>query len=184
MIDNLINKIDSITDEFKNNFSGLSKEQLNRKPDEQTWSIAQNIEHLIIINESYFRVVEQLRNGNYKLPVFAKAGFIVNFWGKTLLKAVNPGRRKKLKTFSIWNPPESEIPADIPKKFIAHQSKLKKLIGDSEDLLRAGTVISSPAKRFIVYKLETAFDIIVTHEQRHLEQAKEVLTVLNESVRQ
>jgi hypothetical protein len=44
--------------------------------------------------------------------------------------------------------------------------------------LEKGTVISSPANKYIVYKLETAFDIIVAHEERHLEQAKEVLSVL------
>jgi hypothetical protein len=39
-------------------------------------------------------------------------------------------------------------------------------------------VISSPANKNIVYKLETAFDIIVSHEQRHLEQAKEILQLM------
>jgi hypothetical protein len=29
-----------------------------------------------------------------------------------------------------------------------------------------------------VYKLEKAFEIIVTHEQRHFQQAKEVLDLL------
>ena len=47
-----------------------------------------------------------------------------------------------------------------------------------KDLLEKGTVISSPANKNIVYKLENAFDIITTHEQRHLEQAREVLADL------
>jgi hypothetical protein len=42
-----------------------------------------------------------------------------------------------------------------------------------------GTIISSPANKIIVYKLEIAFDIIVAHEKRHLEQAREVLQILN-----
>ncbi len=37
---------------------------------------------------------------------------------------------------------------------------------------------TSPANKNIIYTLETAFDIIVTHEQRHLAQAKEVLEML------
>ncbi len=56
-----------------------------------------------------------------------------------------------------------------------HQSNLKELIESSKDLVEAGVVISSPANKNIVYKLEKAFDIIIIHEQRHLEQAKEVL---------
>jgi hypothetical protein len=48
------------------------------------------------------------------------------------------------------------------------------MIQSSSKLLEYKTVISSPANRNIVYKLETAFDIIVAHEFRHFEQAKEV----------
>jgi len=52
------------------------------------------------------------------------------------------------------------------------------MIAGCSDLLDKGTIISSPANKNIVYKLEMAFDIITTHEQRHFEQAKEVLAVL------
>jgi hypothetical protein len=56
------------------------------------------------------------------------------------------------------------------------QKKPKK-IEEAKELVAKGTVIASPANKNIVYKLETAFDIIVSHEQRHLEQAKEVLVL-------
>jgi hypothetical protein len=45
--------------------------------------------------------------------------------------------------------------------------------------LNGKTVIASPASKMIVYTLDTAFDIIVTHERRHLEQAREVLRQLD-----
>ena len=83
-----------------------------------------------------------------------------------------------MKTFPIWEPSKSEISDDILERFINHQSELKELIKNSEDLLARRSVICSPANKNIVYKLETAFDIIVTHEQRHFEQAKEVLIEL------
>jgi hypothetical protein len=48
-------------------------------------------------------------------------------------------------------------------------------------LVQAETVISSPANRFIVYKIGRAFDIIVAHEERHLNQAKEVKAFLKKN---
>jgi hypothetical protein len=60
-----------------------------------------------------------------------------------------------------------------------HQAELKSLIENSTDLVNRGEVISSPANKMIVYKLETAFEIIVTHELRHLEQAKEMREMLH-----
>ena len=170
-------KIDEITSAFKKEFGHLSVKRLNWKPNAQTWSIAQNMDHLIVINESYRPILKQVRENKHKLPWIAKLDFIVNFLGKTLLKAVHPDRRRKTKTFSIWEPSATDLGADIIDKFEKHQTELKKLIEASMDLVEKGTIISSPANRNIVYKLETAFDIIVTHEQRHFEQAKESLTM-------
>lgn len=170
--------IDIITNNFLNEFGTLNSEQLNLKPDSNTWSIAQNIDHIIIINESYYPIIQSVRNGSYKLPFIGRFGFLVNILGKMILNSVQPDRKRKMKTFSIWQPAQSKISSDILKKFQKHQEDLKKLISDCEDLLTAGTVISSPANKNIVNKLETAFDIIVAHEERHFEQAKEVLFLL------
>jgi DinB superfamily len=171
--------LDNITKQSLTEFGELTSAQLNWKSNSSTWSIAQNLEHLIVVNETYYPVLASLKDGTYKIPFIAKIGFIVSFSGKTVLKAVQPDRRKKIKTFPIWEPGESKVGNDILKRFEVHQSELKQKIENAKELVEKGIVISSPANRNIVYKLETAFDIIVSHEQRHLEQAKEILHLLN-----
>jgi hypothetical protein len=52
------------------------------------------------------------------------------------------------------------------------------VIAHSQDLVEQGVVISSPANKYFVYKLGKAFEIVVTHEQRHFNQSKEVLQLL------
>jgi hypothetical protein len=173
--DKWTNQIDKTTNDFVQAFGSLADEQLNWKPDGKTWSIAQNIDHLIVINESYYPILDSIRKGEYKTPFIGKFGFMVNFLGKALLKAVDPGRKKKSKTFPIWKPSQDKMLVGVLEKFEKHQEGLKSQIEQSEYLLEKGTVISSPANKNIVYKLETAFDIITTHEQRHFNQAKEVL---------
>ncbi|MCB0565425.1 MAG: DinB family protein [Phaeodactylibacter sp.] len=172
-------QIDKTTQDFKQAFGSLTAGQMNWKPHSGTWSIAQNIDHLIVINESYYPVLQALRNGTYQLPFMAKLGFMVSFLGKAILKSVQPDRKRKMKTFPIWEPSESQVPPGVLDRFAQHQSELKSLIENSADLIQQGVIISSPANKNIVYRLETAFDIIVTHEQRHLEQAKEVLQMMN-----
>ena len=173
-----VNKIDSVTNSFKEKFGNLSAEQLNWKPNEQIWSIGQNIDHLIVINETYYPIIKSVRQGTYRLPFMGRIGFMINFFGKFILNSVEPTRKKKIKTFPIWEPTKSNISPDILTRFEKHQEELKQMISGSKDLLEKGVVISSPANKNIVYKLGAAFDIIVTHEQRHLEQAKEVLAQL------
>ncbi|MBO2543828.1 DinB family protein [Salegentibacter sp. BDJ18] len=168
-------RLDELTHKFKKTFGELSESQIHKKPDAETWSIAQNLEHLILINESYFPVIDRLRNKNHKKPFTAKLGFLVNFFGKVILKSVQPDTSKKTKTFSIWKPSENKASGDILKRFVEHQEKLKEKILDSEDLLEQNAVISSPANPKIVYKLDAAFKIILAHEERHLQQAKKLL---------
>lgn len=167
-------RIDATTVAFKTAFAGLTADELNRKPNAATWSIAQNIDHLIVINSSYFPAIEEIRANKQKIGWFSKLGFMTRFLGNMILGAVEPTRKRPIKTFPVWEPSQSAIAGDILAKFEAHQEDLKKLIASCEDLLEKGTLIASPANKNIVYKLEAAFDIIVTHEERHLAQAKAV----------
>lgn len=171
-------QLDLITAAFLSSFGSLSPAQLNWKPNSETWSIAQNMEHLIVVNESYYPVLDSLRSGTYTTPFIARIGFIVSFMGRTILDAVKPDRKKKMKTFPIWEPTTSQVEGDILKRFEQHQTELKQQMDAAKEWVDKGTIISSPANKNIVYKLETAFDIIISHEQRHLEQAKEVLQLM------
>ncbi len=173
-----IHQIDKTTTAFQATFGDLTTEQLNWKPNPSTWSIAQNIDHLIVINQSYFPLFADLKAGKFKQPFIARFGFIVSFIGKTILKAVQPDNRKKITTFAIWEPTESKIANDILLRFSQHQDQLKQEIDAAKDFIQQGAVIYSPANKNIAYTLETAFDVITTHEVRHLEQAKEVLALL------
>lgn len=166
--------LDEITRTFKQDFGPLSADQLNWKPNAGTWSIGQIIQHLIVVNETYFPVLEQIRNNTYYTPRFGRIGFINRFFGKMILNSVQPGQKRKIKTFSIWEPDLSAIRSDIITQFEKHQHELKQAIRNSEDLIAQNTIISSPANRMIVYKLETAFDIMVAHEKRHLRQTQEI----------
>ena len=170
--------LSDISRRFSTEFGELTIEQLNWKPNSNTWSIAQNLDHLIVVNETYYPVLASLKTGTYKTPFVAKIGFMVSFLGKTVLKAVQPVRKKKMKTFPIWEPTTSNVNGDILKRFQNHQNELIQIIEGARELVEKGVVISSPANKNIVYKLETAFDIIVSHEQRHLEQAKEILQLM------
>ncbi|MEO0340622.1 MAG: DinB family protein [Bacteroidota bacterium] len=170
-----IEGVDQRTQQFQAHFATLNAEQLNWKPNPETWSIAQNIDHLIVINSTYFPVIDQLIAGTYRAPFIARIGFMVRLMGDAILKGSSADRSRKIKTFPIWEPASSKLSGDILNQFVDHQKKLKAYILKSAPLVGQAVVISSPANKNIVYSLAKAFDIIVAHEERHLEQAKEIL---------
>ncbi|MEY4895153.1 MAG: hypothetical protein RL751_1982, partial [Bacteroidota bacterium] len=125
---NWLEEIDQNTHFVKELFLDLNEDQLNAKPNQNTWSIAQNLAHLIVINESYYPILQDLHHQTYKAPFHAKFPFLVSFFGKFVLKSVTPDRRKKMKTFPIWEPGQSAVVAGILDRFIQHQEELKNAI--------------------------------------------------------
>ena len=65
---NWIEKIDKLTNQFLQEFSSLNEEELNWKPDPESWSVAQHLDHLIVINQTYFPIIAALKAGQYSLP--------------------------------------------------------------------------------------------------------------------
>lgn len=175
---NWTTQLDNIAEELITHLGRLNFEKLNWKPNKDTWSIAENLNHLIIVNESYFPIFESLEQGNYKAPIISKFGFLVSLCDKIVLNAVQPERKKKMKIFKIWESSINQIEENILHKFISHNYVLKEKIMNTSLFAESGTVIASPANGCIVYNLKTTFDIIILHEKRHLVQAKEVLIQL------
>lgn len=170
-------EIQETTQAFKEAFGGLSPAELNWQPNPGVWSVAQNMDHLITINHTYFPMVEDVRKGTFPLPFHGKFPFMVNLLGNFILKSVEPERKRKMKTFPIWEPAQSQIEGDILSRFEKHQKELAGWMESCGDLIDKRQVIHSPASKVIVYSLERAFDIITTHEKRHLNQAKETFAM-------
>jgi DinB superfamily len=171
---NLLQQIDSNTKLVQDLFGHLTHEQLNQS-DGPHWSIAQNIEHLILINSSYYPIIDQLNQNVYKRPFHGRFQFIVKFLGGFVKQSVEPSRQKKMKTFPVWEPKETIQINDIIEQFKAHHEELKRYVELATPFIQNKTVIHSPASKVIVYELDTVFEIIIQHELRHIEQAKEQL---------
>lgn len=171
-------ELSAISNEFQALFGQLSQDQLNWKANAETWSIAQNIDHIIRINESYYPLIEDLQAGKREKPLLARIPYFVKLFGNLIYKSVQPDNPKKVKTLGIWKPSKSDISTDIVQKLIDHNAELADLISSCKPLIDEGVIVSSPANKNIVYKLEKAFEILISHERRHLEQARGVLLAM------
>lgn len=179
----ILKKIDVQTNAFSEAFGHLSEVQLNWKPQMLTWSIAQNVEHLITINSSYFPILEKLKAGTLNLGLLSRITWFREYLGNTILKSVAADRHRKVKTFVAWQPRDSVITDDVLQRFVSHQQELKEAMLSCQDWFERGAIIHSPINKHIVYPLPTAFEIIAEHEARHFNQAKEVLAGMKSSLK-
>ena len=178
---NIIGKLDAASAQFKNSFEELGQDELNWKPAENRWSIAQVMDHLITINTSYFPILDQIRDGIYTPPFMARVPFMASLFGTLIHKSMKPDTKTKTSTFPIWEPSYSEIKGDILQRFLAHQEELKSKINACDGPASNEVVIASPASSKVVYTLSKALEIIADHEVRHYNQAMEVLSQLKET---
>jgi len=120
-------------------------------------------------------VFENCMAQNYKSHWIAKIPGMTKWMGNMIFNSVDPKNVKKVKTFAVFEPTQSNIDEKILQEFEENQDTLKTFIDNMEGLEISKIVVSSPVNPYIVYTLEKALEIIIAHEQRHFNQAKGVL---------
>jgi hypothetical protein len=169
------NELSRSADEARAAFGGFSPGQLNWKPAENSWSIAQCLDHLITTHSQYFPLFDRLAAGDSKPTTWEKISPLSGFFGRYLIKSLDPDNVKKLKAPGKAQPSASEISGDIVDRFGDHQRQLiEHLQKLPADLDPAKTIITSPLVGIVTYSLLDCYQIIVVHCWRHLGQAKRV----------
>jgi hypothetical protein len=167
--------IQEVTKDAGTAFRKLNFQQLNWKPSEKQWSVAQCLRHIIIANSSYFPVLEKIIKGEKKNSFWERNSPLSNFWGKFLINVIKPENTRKARTFKVFKPANISEESDIVNDFTTHQQDLVDYVSKMQDSDLMATKITSPASRFINYSLRDLLLIITLHEQRHLQQARRVI---------
>ncbi len=158
---------------------GLDSALLNTRPAPGSWSLAEILQHLIQITQSYYPIIDSIRQGEYKPGWLGRRTFMTRFFGNFILQSSMPDHKRKVKTMYPWLPEETSYSPEIVEDYRRERERFISIMGDSKDLLEKGTIIHSPASKRVTYTLERGFDIIVAHEKRHLQQAQETLTLVS-----
>lgn len=161
--------------QFRDAFGKLTASQLNWKPNPETWSVGECIDHLIVTNRSYFAQLEAIARGDKYVSFWEKLPLLHGFWGKNLLKATSEVVQKKAKSPAPFAPTRSTVPADIVEEFCKQQQDLIAKVRSTDVVDHHATMITSPAASFISYSLHDGVQIIFQHERRHFNQAKALM---------
>lgn len=174
-LESLKSQVDTLNEEASWRFAKLNKSQLNWKPDPESWSIAQCLDHLITTNRQYIPQIEAVIEGKKKMTFWERLPWLPRLFGQMLIRSVDPAQQKKVKTFEVFEPRESALPDTIVEDFCEHNLLLKSLMNRSDGVDHQQTIITSPAAFYITYSLHDAFTLMVLHEKRHVNQARRLL---------
>ena len=171
LITDWITAIDSITKKFKRSFDNFTEEEMNYKPKENSWSVSQNIAHIILLNSSYFEHFEEIQSGNHTLPAFENMETFAQDSLLALMPYTSSDSLKQTKTWDIWQPPSGFIRKNILLDFEESQREFKKHITGFSNLSLASTFIKYPGHADFIFKLEDCINFLIEHENRHWNQA-------------
>lgn len=183
VIDGLVQRLDQINEAVREDFQPLDHAELNWKPNAESWSIAQCLEHVIRSNEPYFDKFEGAVKGTLRANLYERIPVLPGLWGRFVLNAVSPETRRKLRAPKLSTPSQSTLPADIVERFLSENRKLASAIQSLNNVDLDRIIITSPLASFVVYSLRHAVLILVAHEERHLLQAQSVRVALLEARR-
>jgi hypothetical protein len=171
----ILSEAEAISKEAQAIFGKLSFEQINWKPNAESWSIGQCFDHLITGNRSYFPQIDRIIRGEKRTTLWQKMPFMPGFWGKMLINTISPNSNRKFKAPKNLQPSSSNIGPQIISRFAAHQNEVIDKMKTTEGLDLEKVIIYSPVTKVITYSLFDAYRAIVLHERRHFKQAQRVM---------
>jgi hypothetical protein len=170
----LLDELRAVTKDAGEVFGGLSPAQLNWKPSAQQWSVGQCFDHLIVTNRCFFPDLERVSAGNYRSSLWGRVSPLSGFFGRFILKALDPEKGRKTKAPRVFEPARSDVAADVIARFAAHQEELATRMRATAGADLRGLKVTSPVSPVATYSLLDAYRIVVAHERKHFEQARRV----------
>ncbi|MBX2976067.1 MAG: DinB family protein [Ignavibacteriaceae bacterium] len=151
----------------------LTPNQLNWKPSDAEWSIAECLQHLFTTNEYYLNLFQTLKVNSSEL-VSDEYEFKHRFIGKYILDGVKPNNSRKIKTSKNFNPSFSSVQKEILVKLTSQTEKIFSSVTNLKNINFMTTSIRSPFLKIIKYNLGDTFLIVFYHMLRHFGQIDRV----------
>lgn len=170
----LLDELEAVTKDARELFGGLSPAQLNWKPSAEQWSVGQCFDHLIVTNRCFFPDIERVAAGEYRGSLWGRVSPLSGFFGRFILKALDPEKGRRTKAPRVFEPARSDVAADVLERFAAHQEELAARMRATADADLRGLKVTSPVSAVATYSLLDAYRIVVAHERKHFEQARRV----------
>lgn len=173
----LITEAEAVARDVQSSFGQLNAEQLNWKPNADSWSVAQCLDHLLNANTEMLGVFDPVIKGTKRTSLVERLPVLPGLFGRMMIKAVSPQGKQKLKAPATATPSASKLDSQIVSWFLAKQQEIDQKLKAVEGLNPDKVIVTSPFLSFITYSLLDAARIIVVHERRHFEQAQRVMAM-------
>jgi hypothetical protein len=180
LIESLTEDTNSINKILKEQIHPRSENQLNWKASAEKWSVLECLEHIMLSGQYY---IDEINNsfsskspGLDPLDLDFKPGIIGNYSVKAMKPAPSGEINNKMKTFKRMEPGKSNMDHEkILADFSRYQADLLSILEKSKYFNLNKIKIRSSIGNMIRFKLGDALRFVIAHNQRHVQQAINVM---------
>src|SRR5690554_3638770 len=161
----------------------LGKNQITWRPTEESWSIQEILSHLNSFSAYYHQVfIEKIRKTKYKN---AKEYFVSSPLGKSAWKSMKLGRlnnvKRKFRAPKNFNPTfNTDLISDkATTLFLEHQQTLIDILDEAKHVNLKKVKIPISISKIVRLRLGDALMFVIYHNERHIQQIKNILNHSN-----
>ena len=163
-------------------FELLDDASFNKKPSMEKWSIGECFQHLNLTLNIYIPQMMELVEQKEIYPKHTDT-FSHSFLGKIAVKSMTPKKDStipyKMKTFGDLKPLKTHGgQKSILDDFLAFQEDILYMITALSDMSLTKPKITTAAGKWLKMGIGDALHFMVAHNQRHLQQAQNVLKII------
>ena len=156
---------------------GLDDGQFNWRPGENAWSVAECLDHLVVMGAAMLPKIDEgialARERGWRSDGPFRHGAIGNWF----VRAVGPSesaRKRKFKAPRLYTPTSNHSISRLLTAFTESQDRYIERVHAANGYDLARVKIASPVTRLIRFSLGQWFALLAGHQQRHFLQAQEV----------
>jgi DinB superfamily len=152
----------------------LNEEQLNWRPDERSWSIAQCLDHLSVTNRIYLAPMLQKIDQARKAGAVRREPIRPGFVGRWFLGHLEPPPKLRMPAPRKVVPAARKERAELIEDWRRTQGELIAVLHEAAGIDVNATRFVNPFSSLLRIRVGTGLQIIAAHERRHLWQAQQV----------
>lgn len=165
--------LEGIAQEADTVFGRLNPRQLNWRPDQTRWGVAQCFEHLLTANRMMLSAARGRLDGSQPQTIWQRIPALPGLLGGALIRSQAPTAARKFTAPPGARPVFTRIPDDVVQRFAEQQREIARWIGTLGER-EARLIMTSPFIRVVTYSVLDGCRLMVAHDWRHIEQARRV----------
>lgn len=176
----LQHRIRRVLDTVGQEFGPLTNEQLSWKPAPDRWSIMACLQHLNLAERFYIRNIQHKVDALGLLQTNPADQTLESDWvGKAMLYAIDPQVKIKLPAPGMLRPRGDLDPHTVMQQFVELQTLLDTLLDKAVYLDWNRDKVTSLYGNWLKIRLGDTLRMLVSHTERHMNQAGRVKAKMN-----